>query len=249
MLELIICCLGVFGGALVQGTTGFGIAFVATPVLMLFLPPTAVPPIMVLLSLVNNTVVLAQARRAISLRIVIPLILAGLVGLPLGAWLLRSADPRAFKLGLGILVVLFALLILAGFRRRVRHERTGLAAVGFLGGVLHTSTSISGPPVILFLANQRVEKDRFRAATIAYFFVMNLASIGVFSAFGMLNRPVLIWAVWLLAPLVLGTLAGVWLALRVNEQLFGRVVLIILILLGLALIATNAQAAPIALHS
>ena len=180
MLELITCCLAVFVGALVQGTLGFGIAFVATPVFMLFLPPAAVPAIMALVGLVNNVIVLAQARRVISLRIVVPLVVAGLAGLPLGAWLLSSADPRLFKLGLGVLVVLLAVLMLSGFRRRVRHQRTGLAAVGFVGGVLHTSTSFSGPPVILFLANQAVEKDRFRASAIAYFFALNVASMGVF---------------------------------------------------------------------
>jgi uncharacterized protein len=240
MPQLALGALAICIGALVQGTTGFGIALVAVPVLMLLMPPALVPPVMVLLSLVNNAVVLSRCWRAVRLRLVLPLIISGVLGLPLGAWILKALDPRGLKLAIGIGVVLMALAMLAGVKRRLKLERLGLAIVGFMGGVLHTSTSVSGPPVILFLANQGVEKEKFRANLIAYFTVLNLFSIGVYWAFGLLHGQVFTAGLAYLLPLVLGSLGGVWLARRIDERLFRQLVLALVVALGVALIISTA---------
>lgn len=238
-LSLILGAVGVFLGALVQGTTGFGIAFIATPALLLLLPQTVVAPVMVLLSLGNNAVVLAGARRALSPNLVLPMVAGGVLGLPLGAWLLKVADPQWFKFWLGIFVIVAGALMLSGIKRRFRHQRTGLGLAGFLGGVLHTSTTISGPPVILYLSNQGIDKERFRVALISYFMAMNVVSIAVFAWFKLLPRQIFTTALAFAVPLVLGSLAGVWLSRRVNEELFRRIVLATILALGIALIAAS----------
>jgi hypothetical protein len=241
MPQLLYGALAILFGALVQGATGFGIAFVAVPVLMFIMPPAAVPVVMVLLSLCNNTVVLWRAWRYVRFRLVLPLIISGVVGLPFGAWILKVLDPHYLKLGVGLGIVLMGVAMLLGWRRNLRHERTGLATVGLLGGVLHTSTALSGPPVILFLANQGVEKNEFRANLIAYFAVLNLFSIGVYWALGMLNGSIFSAALAYLLPLLLGSLAGVWLAQRIDELLFRRIVLALVIVLGIVLAASSVR--------
>jgi uncharacterized protein len=231
--------LAILCGAVVQGTTGFGIALVAVPVLMQIMPPETVPPMMVVLSLANNAVVLARAWRSVRLRLVLPLIIGGLIGLPFGIWILEVLDPTSIKVAVGLGVVLMAVTMLLGWRRRLRHQRTGLAAVGLLGGVLHTSTSVSGPPVIIFLANQGVEKDQFRANVIAFFTVLNAISIPMFWFTGLLTVAEVKLALVYLIPLVLGSLAGVWLVKRINEQLFRRIVLALVAVSGLALVVNS----------
>src|SRR5512141_419099 len=142
MPQLFYGALAIFFGAMVQGATGFGIAFVAVPVLMFIMPPATVPVVMVLLSLCNNTVVLWRAWRHVRLRLVLPLIISGVVGLPFGAWILLVLDARYLKLGVGIAIVLMGLAMLLGWRRELRRPRLVWAVVGLLGGVLHTSTSV-----------------------------------------------------------------------------------------------------------
>jgi hypothetical protein len=159
--------------------------------------------------------------------------------LPLGAWLLKSLDPNEIKLGVGCAVVLMAALMLAGFRRGLRQQLGGLLCVGFLGGVLHTSTSVSGPPVVLFLANQGVDKDEFRANLIAYFAVLNAVSIGVFAGFSLLTPTVWLNAAAALPPLILGSLAGIWLARRIDQRWFRVIVLSLVAVLGAALVGSS----------
>lgn len=239
MNELLLGALIIFTGAAVQGIVGFGIALVAVPVLMFILPHTQVPPLMVIMGLLNNLIVLSQLWRNVQVRLVAPLMLAGLCGLPLGALLLKYANPAPFKLGLGLLVVLLAAVMLSGWRRTVRKEAAGLATVGLIGGVLHTATSVSGPPVILFLSNQGLAKDLFRANLLAFFAVLNSVSIVIFYLYGLMPARVLTMAAWYVLPLLLGSLAGVWLARRIDERLFARCVLVVVAVLGLALVATN----------
>lgn len=241
MPQIIWGALAIFLGAMVQGTTGFGIALVAVPVLMQFMPPETVPPLMVVLSFCNNAVVLARAWHSVRLRLVLPLILGGVAGLPIGVWILLTLDPTSIKLGVGFGVILMAVVMLLGWQRRVHHQRTGLAAVGLLGGVLHTSTSVSGPPVIIFLANQGVPKDQFRANLIAFFTVLNIVSIPTYWSQGLLTLAELKLALVYLIPLVLGSLLGIWLVKRIDEQLFGKIVLVTVTLFGLALIINSVR--------
>lgn len=239
MPQIIWGALAIFLGAVVQGTTGFGIALVAVPVLMQFMPPETVPPLMVVLSLGNNAVVLARAWRSVRLRLVLPLILGGVAGLPFGVWILLALDPTSIKLAVGIGVIVMALLLLSGWKKKVRHQRTGLAVVGLLGGVLHTSTSVSGPPVIIFLANQGVDRDQFRANLIAFFTVMNVISIPTYYVNGLLTVVELKLALAFVIPLLLGSLAGIWLVKRIDERLFRRLVLYLVALFGLALVINS----------
>ena len=49
---------------------------------------------------------------------------------------------------------------------------------------------MSGPPVILFLSNQGVDKNTFRANLSFYFLILIIATAGVFFAGGLLTREI-----------------------------------------------------------
>lgn len=153
----------------VQGCTGFGFALVSVPVLVLIFPPAMVPPIVVMLSMLSNVIVLIETRKWVRLRMVIPLLIGGVIGLPVGGYILSRIEPGPFKLIVGVLVFIFAIVMLAGWRRPVSNETAGLVPVGILSGVLSTSTSMGGPPLVLFFSNQGIEKEGFRANIVAYF--------------------------------------------------------------------------------
>jgi uncharacterized membrane protein YfcA len=108
-----------------------------------------------------------------------------------------------------------------------------------LSGLLGGSTSLSGPPVILFFANQGVDKRRFRANLIAYFTLLNIGSIATFGLFGLLGREVAVATAWYLPALLAGSLCGMWVARRINDRVFRRVVLVLIALIGASLVAVN----------
>ncbi len=225
--------LTVFLASAVYSLTGFGFALVAAPILVAVLPPTSVVPIMLVLVSVLTFGILLPVKRYVDLQRIWPLMVAGVLGMPLGALLLLALDAQLLKVLMGVVVAGFALAQLSGLRLRVTHEKVAWVPVGFLSGLLVGSTSMSGPPVVLFFANQAVERQIFRANLLAYFMVLNLASLPVFGATGLLSGATLTYALSFLPALGLGAWFGHTLSYRVDDRLFRRLVLCIVLVAGL----------------
>lgn len=238
-MDILLGSLIIFAGGLVQGCAGFGLALVTAPLLVLLMPHTQVPPLLVLLGLVNNLLVLLEVRASVKLRLVLPLVVGGFLGLPGGAYLLKVIDPALFKVALGVIVILAASALFFGLRLALRSGWRSLLPVGLLSGVLGGSTSLSGPPAILFFANQGVDKQRFRANLIAYFTLLNIGSIATFWLFGLLGREVLTATASYMPALLVGSVCGMWVARRINDRVFKRVVLVLIALIGAGLVVVN----------
>jgi uncharacterized membrane protein YfcA len=163
--------------SLTQGLTGFGFALVSIPLLLLFLPARSAVPLVLVESIVTNAAVLWSARKAVDLRLVWPLLLAGALGVPLGTRILLYLDAGALKSLIGAVIVVAGLAFLLGFHRPIRRQRLACVPIGFASGLLNGSTGMSGPPVVLFLANQEVAKETFRASLVAYFAALNLITV------------------------------------------------------------------------
>ncbi len=216
-------------------------AMVAAPLLVLFLPHELVPPLIIMLSLINLLIALYPVRRHIIWRLVRRLMYGALPGLPVGVWLLYWLDANQFKLVLGILVVFAAVLMLTGWKIKLAQRSIGWSVTGFISGVLSTSTALSGPPVIFAVASNQENVNSFRANLLAYFAVLNAFSILAFTLGGTYNTgsatggplafPFDLAAV-LLVPLVAGTSLGVWAATRISAPRFKQIVLWILAALG-----------------
>jgi uncharacterized protein len=233
-LTLLVGLLAVFAAGVTYGLTGFGFALVATPLLVLFLPPRTVVPLVLLLSMITGGVILLQARRAVRLRRIWPLLIAGLAGVPLGSWLLLAASAHTLQMLMGVTVTLAALAFLAGFRQPIGAERLALVPIGLVSGVLSGALGMSGPPVVLFLANQGVEKETFRANLCAYFMVLNLLTLPTYLAIGVITPQVLRYTALYAPALALGVFLGIWLLPHVPERAFRRVALVLVLAAGVS---------------
>lgn len=223
----------IFLAGLTNGVSGFGFALVAVPLLILYLPPKVVVPLVTIHSAITGSVVLYEARKWLQLQKTWPLLLAGTLGVPPGSYLLTHLDVRTFKVYGGVTITLAALAFLFGFRRPIRNERQAYGPVGLLGGLLNGSTGMGGPPVILFLTNQGMEKRIFRASLAAYFLSMNLIALPTYAWEGLLTRTVAIYAALYLPALALGLALGIRLARVVEEQAFRRLTLLVVLAAGL----------------
>lgn len=229
----------VFLASVTSGLTGFGFALVSVPLLITFLPPRTVVPIVLLHSGLAHMVIALEARKWIDSKRIWRLIVAGVIGMALGTYLLIILSVSALKAFTGFVLVLSALAFLVGLKKQIENERLALVPVGFVSGLLGGSVGMSGPPVILFFANQGVEKQVFRANLAVYFVVLNLATITAYSLGGLMTTMVVTYAGLFLPALILGSLAGIRLAHRVEETLFRRVTLIVVIIAGLVSIGSG----------
>lgn len=214
---------------------GFGLALVVVPPLLMVLPATTVVPTIVLLSLLNTSAMTWHLRAEVHKDLILPLVVGAMVGLPPGIYLLTTLDGPGFKAGVGIFILIFSGVLLSGWRRPLGNPRWALYPVGFLGGFLNGSISISGPPVILFLTNQGTPKDTFRANMAGYFALSGALATAGFAIAGVLTREVLLYAATIVPAALIGTYLGVKLSTRVSQETFRRLTLLCVIVMGLVL--------------
>jgi uncharacterized membrane protein YfcA len=234
---LVIGSLTMLAAGLVQGCTGFGMALVSVPCLMLVFLPTEVAPIVVTLSTFNCAAVAWEARRHIRWAYVAPLVVGGWIGVPFGVWALQTLDPAAIKVGAGIVVMGVSVVMLRGWRVPVRNQRMAMVPVGVASGCLGGCTSMGGPPVILFLTNQDLPKDTFRANIVVYFIFLDLGALAMYAAKELVTQTVLVSSGVFLPAMFVGTYLGVRVSKNIPEETFKKISMVIVAVMGAVLVA------------
>ncbi|MFO7966550.1 MAG: sulfite exporter TauE/SafE family protein [Archaeoglobaceae archaeon] len=236
---ILIGSVVVFLAGLTQGVTGFGFALVSAPIMVIFFSPKVVVPIVVTYGVLISLVIVVECRRWLDLRRILPLMISGLAGIPVGVYLLAVLEGGTLKVLIGAVITLFALAILTGFQKPVENEKLAFGPVGFLSGVLGGSTSMGGPPAVLFFANQGVEKQTFRANLVAYFLVLSIGAVAAFILNGLVTEEVTYYTATFLPAMALGAFTGIKLANKVEEEFFQRTVLFVVIIAGILSVASG----------
>jgi uncharacterized membrane protein YfcA len=222
----------------IQGMTSFGFSLVALPLLTILLPINVVVPILVLYSILLNMILLIKLYKHVHLKMITWLLFGGILGMPLGVILLKSMPAELLKLIAGIVIVIVGLLMLMGYRAHLKHPHKWYSVVGVVSGVLQGALSLSGPPVVLFLTNQDADKMTFRANLTAYFTLLNVISIPGFILSGVITVSVMTKAFTLLPFMLIGLMIGIFLSDKIDEKLFKKLTLLLMIVSGVAAIIT-----------
>jgi uncharacterized protein len=178
---MVPAAIAAFAGAFVQSASGFGFALLLSPALFAAVEPAEAIGTLLVLGLALNLLVLLEGGR-VDVRALAPVMLAALPGLALGVVLLSGLSRSALQVAVGVAVIAAAAWQLQRRRAgRERHAPPGWLA-GFASGVLTTSISVSGPPMVLWLEARGVRPDEFRASLAASFMALNLAGGAVLLA-------------------------------------------------------------------
>ncbi|UUZ91574.1 sulfite exporter TauE/SafE family protein [Paenibacillus sp. P25] len=222
----------IFLASFVQGVTGFGFALIAVPLLSKIIPLQMVVPIVVLFSFFSNIMILLRVKPYIDLRKMKLLLFSSLIAAPLGTYLLMVVSSNVLKIIIGLIIIVFAFLLIKGYKFPIRNVSMGIIPVGFASGLLNGSISFSGPPVVLFLSNQGVEKNGFRANLTAYAFILNIVTIGSYLLGGLINKEVIHYTCWFIFAMILGVLLGDRVVNKINESQFRKITLLLIIFSG-----------------
>jgi uncharacterized protein len=238
MTTAFVIFAGAFLGGFVSGLAGFGTALTAIGIWLHVAPPAVVAPLIVCCSCVAQSQTLPGIWKSINWRRIWPMLVAGLFGVPLGAWLLTFAEPRLFRAGIGALLVLFCTVMLA-LRSRPTTDWGGKAAdatIGFGGGIMGGLAGLSGPLPTIWASVRGWPKDERRGMFQAYNTSMLLLAFVSFLAQGLVTAEV--GRLFLFA--LPGTLGGAWLGIRVYRRLsdhhFHDIALLIVAFSGASLV-------------
>lgn len=240
-MEVALAALAVLAGAALQSATGFGFALVAAPVLFALLGPRQAVTAGVALALVVNALTLATERRrpALRARDAAALVAWSVPGLAAGAVALRELPERPLS-------ALVAAAVLAGLALRLRARRPAgaprarpwqLPAAGLSSGALATSTSLSGPPLVLCLLARGAGPGAMRDTLAAIFVAQAVLALPALVATGTLTLPAGAGA--LLAAAVAGQLLGRRAFAWLHGERYERAVLAVLALTALVALAAS----------
>ena len=199
-----------FMGSLISGFAGFGLNLVMTPILAVVMSPIEAVPVVAILGLVNAGRMLGGTWRWIDRREVVIMGLVSMVTVPIGAWVLVNADAVLMRRVIAAVVIVFTLILLAGWRYRGQRNVTTHAAVGALSGILNSGVGIGGPPVVLYQLSRDGDPAVARANLVGFFTILAVVTIIMFFLNGAMDGIALGRSA-LLAPLVL---IGTWLGMR-----------------------------------
>jgi len=233
MEEIILGTIIVLAAGIIQGLTSFGFALITIPLFIRFIPLQEAVPLVLMLCLETNLIIIANCIKHVRIKRIWILIVSSLIFVPVGAYFLMYFNPDYIKVALGVIIVVFSVILFFGKSFPIKNEKIGYSVAGSLSGFLNGSLSLGGPPVILFLSNQGMDKQGFRANFTFYFIVINLLTIASFLKTGILNKLVMERLLFLTPALIVSVLAGIKLSKKVNEKLFKKITLILLIVTGL----------------
>jgi uncharacterized membrane protein YfcA len=239
--QTIVIVLGALAGGIVAGLAGFGTGITAIGIWLYALSPSVAASLVVLCSVVAQLQTLPTIWRSVEARRVLPFIVPGLIGVPIGTLLLSYLDARILKIGIGVLLLAFSLQMLV---RRVGRAiawggRFADAAVGFGGGVLGGLAGLSGPLPTIWAAVRGWTKGESRSVFQTFNLSILAAALLVHALAGLLTKDVGLAAMAALPGTVVGAWIGTRAYRRLSDRRFQDIILALLCVSGGALIWTN----------
>jgi uncharacterized protein len=229
----------VFAGAFVSGLAGFAFSAVAGAVLFHVLPPAEAVPLMMACSIGVQAANLWTSRSHIELRESLVLIAGGIAGIPIAVYLLQNAGAAALRAGFGVLVAVYAAYGL--FRPTLAsveptRNRAASALVGFGGGLIGGLTAMPGALPTIWCDLHGMPKFRQRALVQPFIAVMQVFALVLLLRHRDLSTTILVDFAISLPALIAGTALGILMFKNVNDLMFRKIILVVLLVSSLALL-------------
>jgi uncharacterized membrane protein YfcA len=237
---LVLFLLAAFAGGFASGLAGFAMGFVVSGVWLHLITPIQTAALITGYGLWTQGYGVWKLRRSLNWRSIAPFILGGAIGVPIGTMLLTWFNPDYLRCGVGLLLIVYGLYGL--LQPKFTPVDAGAAAdagAGLANGVLCGLTGLPGFIITVWCQMRGWSKDVQRAVfqpVMLAAILMTTISLGISGA---ITTDVL--KLYLLG--LPAMLAGIWLGFRLYGKLddaaFRKLILMLLIFSGFALIAAS----------
>ncbi len=175
VVPLLVAAAAVAAGATLQSAAGFGFSLVAAPLVFATVGPEEAVGLLTILGAEISLLTLATERRRPdpALGECALLLAAAIPGAVLGVAVLRALDTVTLQVAVSVGVI--ATLAVRRVSAADLPRWAGVPA-GFASGCLTTSTTTSGPPLIVFLLGRNLSPERMRDTLPVCF--LGLSAIG-----------------------------------------------------------------------
>jgi uncharacterized membrane protein YfcA len=220
----------------VRSTFGFGEALIAVPLLSFILPLDIAVPMSVMLSVAIALLVVIQDHKKIDLQSAKDLVLAALIGLPIGLCVLLYGNDILIKISLGLLLIGYAIYALTAKDTALKNTGNNtlwLWICGIASGVLGGAFGINGPPLVIYGKMKGWNPSEFRATLQGYFLPVSFISVIGYFFKDLITEEVLLYFLKSIPVMIPAIYIGRWLNQRIKHKEFFIYVYIGLIIIGI----------------
>lgn len=238
---LLFVAFGAAVAGFVQGLSGFAFGLVAMSIWAWFLEPRLAATLAVFGALLGQILAAFTVRRRLDLRLLLPFVAGGVLGIPIGTTLLPMLDMNWFKAILGGLLVLWcpAMLMTKHLPTIAIDNRYVDGFVGLAGGVLGGIGGFTGTLPTLWCTLRGLQKDTQRALIQNFNLALLSVTMATYFATGLVTVDVWpLFAVVAPAMLIPGILGG-RMYTTISEAGFRKLILSLLTATGVALLASS----------
>lgn len=247
--RIVVLTLVMVLAGFVSGLIGFGFSFIAALALFFFTPRELFPLLLVLSLVTQFTSMWSLRVDMVPLRNwwsdgPAPFLIGAVFGIPGGLWLLYHLDAAALCELVGAIIVGYSTWALFARPKSFAPERVAIvsaiparAATGVLGGLIGGFTAAPGTVVAMWANIVGLGKERQRAIVQPFIAgTQLLALVDQLRTPGGVQPAMLIFAATLCIVVVPANLLGVRLFHHLGDTAFKKVVLVLLLGMGIALI-------------
>lgn len=238
---LIVVALGAIVAGFVQGLSGFAFGMVAMSFWAWGVEPRMASAMSVFGALTGQLLAAFTVRRKFHLATVLPFLLGGIVGIPIGVSLLPKLDVNLFKLCLGTILVIWCPIMLFSARiPPIRHGgRVADAIVGAIGGIMGGIGGFTGIAPTLWCTLRGFDKDKQRVVIQNFNLGALIVTMAVYIGTGIITRDMLPMFAIVAPAMLIPTLLGTRVYIGISDVTFRRIVLTLLTCSGVAMLAAS----------
>jgi len=238
--SILYIVLGAATAGLIQGLSGFAFGLVAMTFWSWSVDPQLAGPMVVFGSFIGQLLSLKTIRRGLRRDLITPLLIGGVLGVPVGVLLLHYVNAQYFKLGIGTLLSVYCPIMI--FSRSI--PKIGPVPVwvevgiGHLSGILGGIGGLTGPVITLWCTARSWNADTQRAVFQTFNLAMHTLTLLTYTATGLINYQTLRMFSIVAPAMLIPTIIGNYLYARLDQSVFRLLILAILGLSGVVMLAS-----------
>lgn len=223
----------------IKGLCGFANTLILSSILSFGTDTINITPVDLLLSVPTNGIMAWKERKNLDWGMCVPLTILLLAGSIPGVLFLKNAESGLVKIIFGFVVIYIGLDSLLREREyKGRPSKIKLYLIGILSGII---CGIYGVGALLSAYVSRNTKDShaFKGNICFVFFVENAFRAVIYMCLGIITFETIKKSIMLIPAMLIGLYAGMASSNFLNEKVVKKIVLVMLIVSGVALIISN----------
>jgi len=168
--------------------------------------------------------------------------IALVVGIIIGCNLVMKIDMATISKIIAVSIILAAFINLIGFnfyKIELGLERKITIPLGFFSGIIGGLSNMYSPYILAYLVSTNLNKEALIRTIATMYFLGSLFIFPLWFYNGLGTIYDLIWSSFLLTPAIVGQNIGTRIRHKMSNELFKRIILYILVILGLVLLIKN----------